>query len=214
MPVAPAPIKPVAAGRLSTETPAASSSSSSATTSRIQPLTADTLNAHAQSNPKIDMFRQGGVPKVLEVKTTAPVSDLAARQQRAAENRQRLEDEKKKQAAEQERRRKELEAKRLEADKVAAERRAAEIKAQNDRLEAARARAQREVSSPPMTAHTRHTPHTTHNTHHTPHTSACTELKHSQVGSIFINLLCEFNHQTTRLLTAILWCAAGGRADC
>jgi len=70
------------------------------------------------------------------------VLDAAARQQRAAENRARMEEEMKKKAADQERRRKELESKRIEAEKIARERRDKEAKEQQERLEAAKRRAQ------------------------------------------------------------------------
>jgi len=72
------------------------------------------------------------------------VMDAAARQNRAAENRARMEEEIKRKAADQERRRKDLEMKRLEAEKIAKDRRDKEAKEQQDRLDAAKRRAQDE----------------------------------------------------------------------
>lgn len=125
-------------------------------------LTSERLSAHIKSEGKHSMLHAfAGSPAVSATangsRGVAPeassesmndagkkVMDAAARQQRAAENRARMEEEIKRKAADQERRRKELENKRLEAEKIAKDRRDKEAKEQQDRVDAAKRRAQEE----------------------------------------------------------------------
>ena len=128
---------------------------------RSSRLTEDRLSAHIKSEGKHSMLQaftsspavtasgsgnSRGVAREASTESMNDggkrVMDAAARQQRAAENRARMEAEMKQKAADQERRRRELESKRLEAEKIAKERRDREAQEQQQRLDAAKRRAQ------------------------------------------------------------------------
>ena len=122
-------------------------------------LTKERLSAHVKSQGKHSMLKNfssdahaaaldaasdppaTGKRKSGEASVGGSVSDAAARQQRAAENRARMAEEMKLKSAEHERRRKELEDKRAEADRLAKEKREREAKETQERLEAAKRRA-------------------------------------------------------------------------
>ena len=131
------------------------------TETRSGRLTEERLSAHIKSEGKHSMLQaftsspavmasgSGSSRGVAREASSESINDAGkraldanARQQRAAENRARMEAEMKLKAADQERRRKELESKRLEAEKIAKERRDKEALEQQQRLDAAKRRAQ------------------------------------------------------------------------
>jgi len=131
------------------------------TETRSGRLTEERLSAHIKSEGKHSMLQaftsspavmasgSGSSRGVAREASSESINDAGkraldanARQQRAAENRARMEAEMKLKAADQERRRKELENKRLEAERIAKERRDKEALEQQQRLDAAKRRAQ------------------------------------------------------------------------